>query len=98
MRVPIFSDWENEKNFEGEGELLCLRAQGLPFILDEVFPEKEQEVYNYQIWVVNVDNFVTTRKIRYLYQIGRCSSYFERDAFDDLKFDKFLSYNNKEIY
>lgn len=35
QRIKIFKDWENLRNFEGEGILIRKIKNGLPFILEE---------------------------------------------------------------
>lgn len=110
--VTIYSDWENEKNPIGTAKLVRLHKQGRTFILEDMYPEDTQIVYNWQEWVVDFLPMIldtgdvilphySVEKIRYIDTIGIANSAdddWEPGEYEKLDKDKFLSFNGKEIY
>lgn len=101
--VNIYSDYENNVGLIGAARLVKLHGNGRSFILEEVFPEKDQIVYNYQTWWVEFEKPLPSNlvRIRYVDSIGLANSASDEETdavFNRLEVDKFLSVNGKEIY
>lgn len=97
-KIPIYTDYQTATNYEGEGILVEFVEDGLPFILEEEYPDSLQKVYNYKKFLIFLNGEFCIRKIPYLYTTGKCASYFDYDPLDDLVKDKFIEVNGKEIY
>lgn len=50
--VTIYADWENERSPIGTAKLVSFHKQGRTFILEDMYPEDTQIVYNWQEWLV----------------------------------------------
>ena len=85
--VTIYADWENEKSPIGTAKLVSFHRQGRTFILEDMYPEDTQIVYNWQEWKVELLKTVSgsivgnqkrklylIRKIRYVDTIGISNS------------------------
>lgn len=46
--VTIYKDWENEKDIIGTARLVKMISLGRSFILEDIYPEENQIVYNWQ--------------------------------------------------
>lgn len=74
--VDIFHDWQRLDNKIGEGRLERKLSEGLPFILEEMKPERRQKIYSYETWVVDLDGVRQVRKIR---KVSRRKARYKRE-------------------
>lgn len=100
--VPYYVDWETQTTEEGTAQLLRFVTQGRSFILEDVYPEVEQEVFNYQTWVVLKDDKEILYNVRYLDTLGISNSATDEEnddkIFNQLPKDSFLEFNGIQIY
>ncbi len=107
--VTIYADWENERSPIGTAELVSFHKQGRTFILEDMYPEDTQIVYNWQEWIVLLPprNLLTDswrirkHRIRYVDAIGIANSAdddWEPGEYENLDKVRFLTFNGKEIY
>jgi hypothetical protein len=104
--VNIYKNFETEEELIGTVRLVKLHKPGRSFILEEIMPESEQIVYNYQEWLVEwsmPDKFTkrSIEKIRYIDTIGIANSSVDEEydlEVDKLPHDSFLKFNGIEIY
>lgn len=102
--VIIYEDWQNEVNPLGIARLIRKYKSGYTFILKEMMPESSQIVYNYESWIVELeDGRESIIKIRYVERIGITPAhlYPEEDEGDVALrslVDSFIVINGKEIF
>lgn len=101
--IAIYDDWENGQNYIGTAKLVEFLRQGRSFILEDVYPETDQIVYNWQEWYVQFgDSAPVKRKIRYIDTHGIANSRDDEDYDSEidpkLSQDSFLMFDDKEIF
>lgn len=94
QRIKIFKDWENLRNFEGEGILIRKIKNGLPFILEE-YPKLI--TYKGQYWLVSLNGQDVRRWVRMVAAIGRPIGMREPEIIPIVK-DSFIKINGREVY
>lgn len=45
--IPIYEDWETQDKIIGTAKLVSFIQHGRSFILEDIYPETDQIVYNY---------------------------------------------------
>jgi hypothetical protein len=103
--INIYEDWENETQPLGAAKLVKLQALGRSFILEDTMPEKEQVVYSYEEWIVEMNNKQFRHKLRFVDAIGITNS--REDLMEDempeaeynrLIQDSFIIINGKSVF
>lgn len=59
--ITIYADWENEKSPIGTAKLVSFHRQGRTFILEDMYPEDTQIVYNWQEWIIESKGLLKKR-------------------------------------
>jgi len=104
--ITIYDDYEHNSKVLGTAKLIKLINLGRSFILEDMYPEDTQLVYNYQEWLVEwpMPKGHTKRskhKIRYLDTIGIANSAEDNPKDDELELlpkDTFIKINGIEVY
>lgn len=97
MKLPIYTNYQLHKEFEGEAVLIEKISDGLSFILRE--DPKNQIVYNWDLWLVEMeDGRRVKRKIAYKIRNVRGSLGEVSNARPPIGVDKFIRINGKPIY
>lgn len=104
--VTICDDYEHNSKVLGTAKLVKLISLGRSFILEDMYPEDTQLVYNYQEWLVEwltPEKFIkrSKHKIRYLDTIGIANSTEDTPKDDELELlmkDTFIKINGIEVY
>lgn len=99
--ITIYDDWEKEELPIGAATLIKHISVGRSFILQEVMPERLQEVYNFETWLVQLGDKQEIRKIRYLDSVGIANSADDQEISEEqeqLSKDSFLTFNGVQIY
>ena len=108
--ITIYADWENERLPIGTAKLVSFHRQGRTFILEDMYPEDTQIVYNWQEWLVLLPpiNLLIDSwrkricKIRYIDTIGISNSedddYYTKEELDKMVKDSFLEFSGIQIY
>ena len=91
--VPIYTDYQRQLGYEGEGRLIEYIGPGLPFIIED--NPYHQITYSFEKWVVEIGKFRCLRRLRYKVRSGKN---IETITFKKVEKDKFIDVDGVEIY
>lgn len=98
--ITLYKDYQTKGVVKGAAELVRFHKFGRSFILEEMMPETEQLVYNYQEWITTLDD--KPHKISYLETIGITNSASDEEYDDDFNSklieDRFIEINGVQCF
>lgn len=94
--APIYTDWQNNSGYEGEGRLIKRIAKGLPFLFHDDVPERDLRYFYCDKWLVELNGFTTTRCIL-KERKERKPSYRDWEIEPKIE-DKFITFHGLEVF